>query len=156
MAFNPSLLLCLCTAGELLPRGPSEGKMALTDEERALFRVAKDGLGIIRGDTGDTSDGDLLSTTTSFSSKNTGMLASEPLLLTGFFDAASLARFPSVGTRGPEPGFLISVSLAVPGLATMELLLLASLGICGTGGERPLAVPEGVVEPDLTLTMLAC
>lgn len=95
--------------------------------------------------------------TTSFSSTKTGTLSLElvPMLL---FRAASFARFARVGTLAPELTFLTSIGRAVTFLATIELLLLPNLGTCGICGVLELGVDEvpGVLEPDFTLTTLAC
>lgn len=138
------------------PSGPFEGRIALTEDDRALLNVANEGFGLTRGETGDCTDSSFVLTTTSFSSKNTGTLFSDAVLLTLFLDDASFVIFPGVGTRGPEPAFLISIGLAVTVLATIELLLLPSLGTCGTAGDLAFEdTPDGVVDPDFTLTMFA-
>lgn len=80
------------------------------------------------------------------------MLFSDSVTESGFFVAA-LARLPRVGTRGPEPAFLISMGRAVTFLATIELFPSPSLGTDGTGG---VLVADGVDEPDFTLTIFAC
>lgn len=117
--------------------------MALTEDDRALSIVANEGWGLMIGDS-------VSGVTTSFSSKNTGMFLSDALAAS--FLGAFLARFASVGTRGPEPVFLISTGRATTCLAN-GLLPVDMLGIWATAGV--LELDEGVVEPDLTLTMLA-
>ena len=153
MAFNPSLLLWRWVVVEVLPSGPSEGRIALTEDDLALLKVAKDGFGLTSGDTGESSS--VGATATSFSSKNTGTLFSEVVVLTLLLLATCFARFPRVGTRGPEPAFLISTGRAVTFLATIELLLLPNLPPCCMAGDRVFPEPDGIVDPDLTLTMLA-
>jgi len=140
----------------------SGGRLALTDDDLAEWFAAKGCLGIASGEIGDCpiivlgvdTTGVV---TTSFSSTKNGMLSLE-LVVVLVFRAASLARFANVGTLVAELTFLTSMGRAVTFLATIELLLLPILGTCGICGVLELGVDPlpGVVEPDLTLTTLAC
>jgi hypothetical protein len=94
--------------------------------------------------------------TTSFSSTKTWTLSLElvPILLCR---ADCLAKLASVGTLVPELAFLTSIGRAVTFLATIELLLVPNLDVCGICGVLELGVDElpGVFDPDFTLTTLA-
>lgn len=139
-------------------------RIPLTEEELVECRAANAGLGIVIGEIGESSksvvgEGVATATTTSFSSEKTGTIFESGEVGVLLFLAASLARFPKVGTLVAEPAFFTSIGLAVTFRATMELLLSPSLGTWGICGVLELEFVEeapGVLRPDLTLTTLAC
>jgi hypothetical protein len=160
IALSVALLLLVCLWVGTAGVEPWKGDIELTPEDRAVW-PAKAGLGIVIGETGVESKVELGVVaaelkTTSFSSQKTGVFFSE-LSAASVFRTASLARFPRVGTRVPEPTFLTSIGRATTFLATIELLLLPNLDNWGICGVRILGVAEleGVVAPDLTLTTFA-
>jgi hypothetical protein len=117
------LPVCLC-----VPRNDSSEPMALTDDDLAVWFAANGLPGIASGDTGVSSKTVLgVDTTTSFSSTKTCTLSFE-LVAVLLFRAASLARFPIVGTLLAELIFFTSIGRAVTFRATMELLLFPRAG----------------------------